>query len=58
MMQKIRNALADILVGIVVVVVAFWLLRGVFRLVIWGATIVMLGIIVVFVLRVAAKLRG
>lgn len=57
-MQRLRNALADVLVGVVVVLVAFWLLRGVFRLVIWGATVVVLGIVVVFVLRIAAKLRG
>jgi len=57
-MQRLRNILADVLVGVVVVLVAFWLLRGVFRLVIWGATVVVLGIVVVFVLRIAAKLRG
>lgn len=57
-MQRLRDALADVLVGLVVVLVAFWLLRGVFRLVIWGASVVVLGIIVVFVLRIASKLRG
>ena len=57
-MQRLRNALADLIVGIVAVVVAFWLLRGVFRTVIWGATVVIFIIIVVVVLRVAAKIRG
>jgi hypothetical protein len=34
--RRIRNILADVIVGIVVVVVALWLVRGVFRLVYWG----------------------
>ncbi len=57
-MQRLRNALADLLVGIVVIVVAFWLLRGVFQVVIWGATMVVFIIVIVFVLRIAGKLRG
>ena len=57
-MQRIRGFLADALVVIVVVVVALWLLRGVFRLVQWGVTLVVLLIVVVAALRVAGKLRG
>lgn len=58
MMSRFRNAVADLLVGIVVVLVAFWLLRGVFRMVIWGATLVVLILIIALVLRIAAKIRG
>ncbi len=57
-MQRIRNALADLIVGIVVLLVAFWLLRGVFRMVIWGASLVLIVIIVVVALRIAGKIRG
>lgn len=56
-MQRLRNALADVLVGIVVVLVALWLLRGVFQLVYWAATMVVLVLVIVFVLRIASKLR-
>lgn len=57
-MQRFRNTLADVLVGVVVVLVAFWLLRSVFRMVIWGATLLVLILVVVLVLRIAAKIRG
>ncbi len=57
-MQRIRNALADVIVGIVVIFVAFWLLRGVFQVVIWGASLVLIVIIVVVALRIAGKIRG
>ena len=58
MMQRIRNVLADLIVGIVVIFVAFWLLRGVFRVVIWGATLILILLIVFVALRIAAKIRG
>jgi hypothetical protein len=57
-MQRVRNAVADLLVGVVVILVAFWLLRGVFRMVIWGATLVLLILAVALILRLAAKIRG
>ncbi len=56
-MQRLRNILADALVAIVLVVVALWLLRGVFRLVQWGVTLVVVVIVIVLALRVADKLR-
>lgn len=56
-MPRFRNALADVLVGIVVVFVALWLLRGVFRLVYWAATMVVIVLVIGFVLRIASKLR-
>ena len=58
MMSRLRGAVADVLVGAVVVLVAFWLLRGVFRMVIWGASMILLVIVVAVVLRIAAKVRG
>ena len=57
-MQKLRGLVADLLVGAVVLLVAFWLLRGVFRVVIWGATLILLVLLVAVVLRIAAKIRG
>ena len=57
-MRRLRAALADLLVGVVVLLVALWLLRSVIGMVIWGATIVLLVILVFFVLRIAAKIRG
>lgn len=56
-MQRLRNALADVLVGVVLVVVSFWLLRGVFRMVYWSATMIVIVVAVVFVFRIAGKLR-
>lgn len=57
-MQRLRDILADALVAVVLVVVALWLLRGVFRMVQWGATLVVLLIVIVLALRIAGKLRG
>jgi hypothetical protein len=57
-MQRMRNAIADLLVGIVVILVAFWLLRGVLRMVVWGATLVIFVLLIALVLRIAAKIRG
>jgi hypothetical protein len=57
-MKSLRNVLADVLVGVVIVIGALWLLRGVFRMVYWGASMIVLIVVVVFVLRIAAKLRN
>ncbi len=57
-MQRFRNVLSDVLVGVVVVIGALWLLRNVFRLVYWGASMIVLLIVVIVLLRVAWKLRN
>jgi hypothetical protein len=57
-MQRLRNAIADLLVGLLVILVAFWLLRGVFRMVIWGASLIIIVLLIVVVLRIAGKIRG
>ena len=57
-MQRFRNILADAIVGVVLVVVALWLLRGVFRLVYWGVSLIVILILVGLALRIAGKLRG
>lgn len=57
-MQKLRNATADVLVGIVVVLLAFWVFRGVFRAFYWVVTMVVIVVVVGVVLRIASKLRG
>jgi len=57
-MQRLRNTIADLLVGLLVILVAFWLLRGVFRMVIWGASLIIIVLLIVVVLRIAGKIRG
>ena len=57
-MRSFRNLIADLLVGVVVIIVAFWLLRNVFRMVVWGANLVVLVLVVVVVLRIAGKIRS
>ncbi len=57
-MRRLRDAAADAIVGLVVLLVALWLLRSVFRMVMWGASVVLLVIVVVLALRIAAKIRG
>ncbi len=57
-MQRIRGVVADALVGVVLILVAFWLLRRVFQMVIWGSSLVLMVILVVVVFRIAAKIRG
>lgn len=56
--RRLRDATSDILIGAVVVLVAYWLLRSVFRVIAWGATLVVMAILVVVVLRIASKLRS
>ena len=57
-MGRLRNALADVLVGIAVIIGVLWILRGVFRLVSWGASLIILVLVIVVILRIAAKLRS
>lgn len=57
-MNWARNTVANVLVGLVVVLVAAWLLRSVFRFVYGAGALVVLVIVVVLVLRLAAKIRG
>jgi hypothetical protein len=56
--DRFRIAIADLVVGVVVILVALWLLRGVFRMVVWGANLVLIVLVVVLVLRLASKIRG
>ena len=56
-MRRMRNILADVLVGVAVVIGALWLLRGVFRLVYWGASMIVLLLVIIVILRIASKLR-
>ena len=57
-MQRVRSVVADALVGVVLLLVAFWLLRRVFQMDIWGSSIVLMVILVVVVFRIASKIRG
>jgi hypothetical protein len=56
-MERVRNVLADVLVGIAIIVGALWILRGVFRFVYWGASMIVVLIVIIVILRVASKLR-
>jgi hypothetical protein len=57
-MGRLRNVLADVLVGIAVIIGVLWLLRGVFRLVSWGASLIILVLVIAVILRLASKLRN
>ena len=57
-MKSIRNVIADVLVGFVVVLVAVWLLRGVLHVVYWGVTLAAFVLVIAVVLRIASKIRG
>lgn len=57
-MRRIRNGLADLIVGVAVIAVAFWLLRVVFRMFLWGVSLIVLVLVVALALRIAAKIRG
>jgi hypothetical protein len=58
MASRVRNLLADVLVGIAVFLVALWLLRRVIGLVLWLANLLALVVVVVVLLGVARRLRG
>jgi hypothetical protein len=57
-MERFRNTLADVIVGLLVIVVAFWLLRGIFRMFLWAVTLVVIVLFIGLVLRIAGKIRG
>ena len=57
-MNRARNLVADILVGLVVLVVAVWILRRIFGTVIWLANTLAFVAILVTLLIVAARLRS
>ena len=57
-MNRVRNLLADILVGLVVLVVAVWVLRRIFGTVVWIANTLAFVAILITLLIVARRLRS
>ena len=57
-MSKIRNVLADVVVGIVVLLVLWWVLRRVFGFLLWIVSTVAFVAVVIFLLILANRIRG
>lgn len=56
-MNRFRNLLADILVGLVLVLVLWWVLRRVLGLFLWLVNTVAFVAVIVLLLWVASRLR-
>ncbi len=57
-MNRVRNMLADVVVGFALLLVAWWVLRKVFGLVLWLVNTLAFVIIVVALLVIAGRIRG
>lgn len=57
-MDRIRNLLADVIVGVVLLLVAWWVLRRVFGLVLWLVNTLAFVILVIALLVIANRIRG
>ena len=57
-MDRVRNLFADVIVGVVLVLVAWWVLRRVFGLVLWLVNTMAFVIVVVALLVIAGRIRG
>jgi hypothetical protein len=57
-MDRMRNLLADVIVGVALLLVAWWVLRRVFGLVLWLVNTLAFAILVVALLVIAGRLRG
>ena len=55
--SRARSLLANVIVGVVVVIVALWLLRGVVRAFVWFASVAALVAVVVALLWLAGRIR-
>jgi membrane protein CcdC involved in cytochrome C biogenesis len=56
--NRVRNLVADILVGLVLLVVAIWVLRRIFGTVVWLANTLAFVAILITLLIVASRLRS
>ena len=56
-MNRFRNLLADILVGLALVLVLWWVLRRVFGLLLWLVNAVAFVAVIVLLVWVAGRLR-
>jgi hypothetical protein len=57
-MNRARNLLADILVGLALIIVLWWFLRGVLGLILWLVNVIAFVAVVVILLVVANRVRG
>jgi hypothetical protein len=57
-MNRARNLLADILVGIAIIIVLWWFLRGVLGLILWLVNVIAFVAVVVILLAIASRIRG
>jgi hypothetical protein len=57
-MNRARNLIADILVGIVLIFVLWWLLRGVLGLILWVVNVIAFVAVIVVLLAIANRIRG
>jgi hypothetical protein len=56
-MTRLRNLAADVLVGVVVILVVWWLLRRVFGVLLWVVNTIVFVTVVLGLLFVAHRLR-
>lgn len=57
-MNRARNLLADVLVGIVVIIVLWWFLSRVLGLILWVVNVVAFVAVVVILLAIARRIRA
>ena len=57
-MNRARNLLADILVGVVVIIVLWWFLSRVLGLILWVVNVVAFVAVVVILLAIARRIRA
>ena len=57
-MNRVRNLAADAVVGVVLLLVAWWVLRRVFGLVLWLVNTLAFVIVIVVLLVIASRIRG
>ena len=56
--SRVRNLVADILVGIVLLIVLWWFLRGVLGLILWVVNVVAFVAVIIVLLAIANRVRG
>ncbi len=57
-MNRARNLAADILVGIAIVIVLWWFLRGILGMILWLVNVVAFVAVVLILLAIANRVRG
>ena len=57
-MSRVRNLVADVVVGIALLLVAWWVLRKVFGMVLWLVNTLAFVAVIVVLLIVASRIRG